>query len=171
MPRNSFLFRNCTQAELVGIPWNSGIRRCNRIDTCLTGHSIIQFRSEFRNRIKKIGENSEIGTWNDIEACRRKLKSKIVFLHNLSETLISFETTSVFRSVWLFLPRTNFFVIPVSCKWLDFFIIWTTYRKSEGATERRSSRQQKSKKQLLFSKTTPYYLWLLWIPKPFLVDS
>ncbi len=52
----------------------------------------------------------------------------LFFFHNLSETLISFETTSVFQSVWLFLPMTNFFVITVSCKWLDFFIIWTTYR-------------------------------------------
>jgi hypothetical protein len=43
--------------------------------------------------------------------------------------------------------------------------------QSEDVTEPRSSRQHKSGKRILFSKTPLYYLWFLCIPKAFLVDS
>jgi hypothetical protein len=58
--RNSFLFPNITKTELLGIPWNSGIKRCNRIDTYLTTHTIIRFRTKFLGIPKT---NREAAKW------------------------------------------------------------------------------------------------------------
>ncbi len=123
MPRNSFLFRNCTKTELLGIPGNSEIVRYNTIDTCLTTHSIIQFRTEFPeipesdNKKESVGipRNSGIIRCNTIDTCLT------------THSIIQF--------------GTEFPGIPELAHVIELTLVWLATRSSKSARTNRGAAQ------------------------------